>query len=80
MERHSISFVIVVLILGLLIGTVSGSLLEQVFGLDVLNQPLLDTSHGLIESFYLINRLDIRLTPAGLIGLIITIWLLFKKG
>ena len=80
MERHSISFVIVVLFLGLLIGTVSGSLLEQVFGLNVLNQSLLETSDGLINDFYLINRLDIRFTPAGLMGLLLTIWLLYKKG
>ena len=66
--------------MGLLIGTVSGSILEQVFGLGVLNQPLMDTSYGLIEDFYLINRLDIRLTPAGLLGLIATVWLLYKKG
>ncbi|MDH5655467.1 MAG: hypothetical protein OEZ34_06135 [Spirochaetia bacterium] len=80
MDRYSISFIFVVLILGFMIGTVSGSLLDQIFGLSVLNQSLFGESYQLINNFYLIKRLDVKLTPAGLIGLGISIWLLYKKG
>lgn len=81
MVKYSISFVILVLLLGLLIGSVMGSLLEQIFGLALLNYPLFGAEPlSLIEDFYFIKRLDIQLTPGGLLGLAITAAVLYRKG
>jgi hypothetical protein len=80
MEKMSISFVFVTLILGLFLGTVMGSLLSQVFGMDFLNRSIFGQSITMAENFYVFKRLDITITPASLIGLILTIVFLYKKG
>tara|TARA_Y100001972_G_C7415810_1_gene215163 strand:- start:214 stop:465 length:252 start_codon:yes stop_codon:yes gene_type:complete len=81
MVKYSISFVLLVLFLGLMIGTVGGSLLEQIFGLGVLNFALFgDGPLTLIEDFYLITKLQIQLTTGGLLGFAIAAWLLYRKG
>jgi len=81
MEKHSISFIILILILGLMIGSVAGSLAEQVFGFAVLNRPIPGGGIRVIDGFYLIENLTLKMTPAALIGLIASFWFLFmKKG
>lgn len=81
MVRYSISFVLLVLFLGLMIGTVAGSLLEQIFGLGVLNYALFPNGPlTLIEDFYFITKLEIQLTPGGLLGSGIAAYVLYRKG
>lgn len=77
MGKHSISFIFLVLVLGLFIGTVAGSLLARVFGLEILNHSLFG---GLViaRDFYLVKNLELQFTPAGLLGLVLTAWLLYK--
>ncbi|MBL8021600.1 MAG: hypothetical protein JNM27_18155 [Leptospirales bacterium] len=79
MGRFSFSFAILALILGLLMGSVLGSLLQQVFGLEFLNKPLFADNIVLAKDFYAIQRLEIRLTGAGLLGLAAAGWFLYKK-
>lgn len=80
MENFSISFVVLTLIIGLWIGTVTGSLLARVFGIGFLDMPLFGDSITLIRNFYLIERLDLRITPAALLGFAVTAILLYRKG
>ncbi len=78
MGKRSISFIVLVLVLGLFIGAVAGSLLSRVFGLDFLNHSLFGTL-TIARDFYLIKNLELQLTPAGLAGLVIAGWLLYRK-
>lgn len=80
MEKISISFAIIVLLLGLLIGAVTGSLLHQIFGLEILNRSLLEHPVPVAENFYVFSRLELQLTPAGLLGFVAAAYLLYKKG
>lgn len=81
MVKYSISFVLFALFLGLMIGTVAGSLLEQIFGLGFLNWPVFgDGPLTLIKDFYFITTLEIQLTPGGLIGFGISAYVLYRKG
>ncbi len=81
MVKYSISFVLLVLFLGLMIGTVAGSLLEQIFGLGFLNLPLFgDEPLTLIKDFYFITKLEIQLTPGGLLGFAVAAYVLYRKG
>jgi uncharacterized membrane-anchored protein len=81
MVKYSISFVLLVLFMGLLIGTVAGSLLQQIFGLDFLNRALFgDGPLTLIEDFYFITKLEIQLTPGGLVGFATAAYVLYRKG
>lgn len=80
MDRTSISFVILILILGMLIGSVGGSLIQQVFGYEFLNRALPERPLVLIENFYLVHRLELVLTPGALLGLVISGIYLYKKG
>ncbi len=79
MEKPSISFVLVVLILGFFLGTVIGSLLAQVFGFEFLNLSVTGGAVRVAENFYVFDRLDLMITPAGIIGLLVAIFFLYKK-
>ncbi len=79
MSRFSFSFAALALILGFFMGSVLGSLLKQVFGLSFLDAPLFSDSLVVAKDFYAIKRLEIRLTAAGLFGLIAAGWFLYKK-
>lgn len=79
MGKFSISFVLVVLFLGAFAGSVIGSLLDQMLQLELFDYNLTD-GWLRIESFYLIQILEVRLTPASLLGLVLTGVFLYKKG
>ncbi len=76
-KTHSFSFVIVILFAGIFLGAVLGSLLSQIFGLDFLNYGLFQVGFA---DFYIMKSIEIIPTPASLIGLMIAIWVLYKKG
>ncbi len=78
MGKYSISFIILVVILGVFIATVLGSLLSQVFGLDFLNYSIFGRGLKVAEDFYILKTLELRITPAGLLGLVLTGWLLYR--
>lgn len=81
MAKYSISFVVLVLFLGLMLGAVFGSLLDQVFGLSILNYGLFsDGSLTVIEDFYVIRKLAIQVTPGALAGLALTGYILYRKA
>jgi len=63
--------------LGLLIGAVSGVLFDKVFGIHLLGLNLL--KEALILEFYII-KIEIQITPASLIGLVVSGYLVIKKG
>ena len=75
-KTHSISFVLIVLLGGLLIGAVLGSLLNQIFGLRFLNQDLFQIE---ISEFYVIKQFALVPTVASLLGLFAAGWFLFRK-
>ncbi len=78
--RFSISFVILALILGMFVGAAAGSLAYQVFGLEFLNRTLMSKPWRIAEDFYLIKVLEIQVSPAALIGLVLTGYLLYKRS
>jgi predicted membrane chloride channel (bestrophin family) len=78
MKKHSISFVILLLLLSGFLGAIMGSLLETVFGLSFLNYELLPKNGIEIEDFYILKKLNLQLTPATLIGIMIAIYFLYK--
>lgn len=79
MSRFSFSFALLALLLGLFMGSVLGSLLAQIFGMEFLDRPLFADSIQVAKDFYFLQRLEIKLTPAGLIGLAAAGWFLYKK-
>ncbi len=79
MSRFSFSFALLALFLGLFMGSVLGSLLAEVFGMEFLDKPLFADSILLAKDFYVLQRLEIKLTPAGLLGLAAAGWFLYKK-
>jgi len=78
--KYSIPFIIIVLILGFFIGSVVGSLVQQVFGLEFLNRTFFDKPLKLAENFYMIKSLEINITPSGILGLILSSWFVYRKG
>lgn len=78
MGKYPISFILIVLILGFFIGAVSGSLLGQIFGLEIFNRALLGQSLVIIEDFYVLQKVAIQLTPGAILGFIISAWLLYR--
>ncbi len=80
MVKYSISFVLAVLVLGLLIGAVAGSLLERIFGLGFLNLGLFTDPVTLIRDFYVITKLEIQLTSGGLLGFVIAAYVLYRNA
>lgn len=79
MRANSISFIILVLLLGLLIGAVTGSLVSRIFGLEFINRPLFSTPLHVAENFYIIKNLELQPTPASLLGFVIAVWLLYRN-
>ena len=79
MKKLSVSFAVLMLLLGTLGGAIAGSLISRVFGLDFLVLELLP-GHGIrIRDFYILKNLELQLTPAALIGLVVMGWLLYRK-
>ncbi|MCB1326149.1 MAG: hypothetical protein KDK35_13010 [Leptospiraceae bacterium] len=77
--KYSIGFVLIVLVLGLLIGAVLGSLIEQVFGLTWLNVELFGEPLLLADDFYIVKRLEVQLTPGALLGLLASGYYLYRR-
>jgi len=63
--------------LGLLIGAVLGVLLDRMMGASILSFNLLKSPIHL--EFYII-LVEIQITPASLIGLVVSGYLVLKKG
>ena len=63
--------------LGLLMGAVVGSALDKILSMTLLNKHLL--SDPISFEFYII-QVGIQLTPASLIGLVVVLFLVLKKG
>lgn len=80
MKGHSVSFVVLVLLLGGLLGSVMGSLLETIFGLQFLNKEILPGKGIVIQNFYIIKELHIQITIATILGVAIALYVLFKYG
>lgn len=78
MGQYSISFIILVLLLGLFIGAAAGSLAENLAGVAVVNeviyQPLV-----IARDFYIIKSLEVAFTPASLIGMMVAALVLYFK-
>ena len=76
-KSYSISFAIIVLIMGFLIGAVLGSLLSQIFGMAFLNKDLFQAG---FTDFYAVKSLQISPTPAALLGFLTAAWVLYKRS
>ncbi len=79
LRKHSISFIILMLLLGFLLGAVMGSLIETIFGLSFLNRNILPNGGWEIKDFYVIRKLNLQITPASILGVIISIYFLYKQ-
>lgn len=66
------------LLLSGLLGAVMGSLLETVFGLSFLNYELIPGEGIKINNFYIIKKLNLQITPATIMGLLIALYLIYK--
>jgi len=75
--NHSIGKFFLVCFLGYLIGTVSGILLDRSLGMSFFSLFLLKES--LRFEFYTI-LFEIQITPASLMGLVVSGYLAIKKG
>ncbi len=68
---------LVLVFLGLLLGAVAGSALDKILAISIFNKSLL--AQPLSFEFYII-QVGIQLTPASLIGLVVVLFLVLKKG
>ena len=80
LDRFSIGFVALVLFFGLLIGSVLGSLVHQVFGFSWLDYALVPEGFAFIEDFYLIRRLELQITPGAILGFCVAAWYLYRAA
>ncbi|GIX42655.1 MAG: hypothetical protein KatS3mg129_2388 [Leptospiraceae bacterium] len=80
MKKHSISFIVLLLLLSGFLGAVMGSLLDTVFGLSFLNYELLPGKGIEINDFYILRKLNLQLTPATFIGIGIALYFIYKHG
>lgn len=78
MDKYSIGFVVLVLFFGLMIGSVLGSLLNQVFGFTWFDIALVPENWALIKDFYLIRRLELQITPGTIVGFFVVAWYLYR--
>ena len=78
MGKYSLGFVILVLVLSLFMGAVTGSLLSHIFGFEFLNHPISGEPLELVRNFYLIEKLVVRLTPAALLAACVAGWFLYR--
>lgn len=78
MKGHSICFVILLLLLSAFLGSVIGSLIETIFGINFLNYELLPGKGVEVKDFYIIKELRLQLTPSTILGMGIAIFLLYK--
>lgn len=78
MDKYSLGYVLLVLFFGLFIGTVIGSLIQQVFGFTWLNISLIKDGYAIIKDFYLFTRVEIQLTPGSITGFLVAAWYLYR--
>ena len=76
MENPVIRFLLVAG-LGLLIGAVLGVLLDRLLGSSLFSLPLL--KDAFLLEFYII-KIEIQITPASLVGFVVSGYLVIKKG
>lgn len=77
MDRDKIGKLLVVLVLGLFIGAVSGAIIDKLTGKEFLSVYLL--KEAIVLELYII-KVEIQLTPASIIGLVVTAYFALKKG
>jgi len=75
--KVSIGNFLIALILGLFIGAVAGSLVDKILNLQMLSKALL--SEAIRFELYII-KIEIQLTPAALVGMVVTGYLVIRKG
>jgi len=77
MNRGQIGNLFLVLVLGLFIGAISGIILDRLIGIHFFSMFLFD--QPFVLELYII-KVGIQLTPASLIGIVVTGYLALKKG
>ena len=77
MDKEKIGNLIILLILGLFIGAVSGVIIDKLLGKEFLSVYLL--KQAITLELYII-KVEIQLTPASIIGLVVTAYFSLKKG
>jgi hypothetical protein len=78
-DKMPVSFVILAVFIGIMIGSVAGSLLSQIFGFDFLDRSLFAESITIIHDFYFLQKVSIRLSAGSLLGFFITLILIYRK-
>lgn len=77
MNKGRIGNLFLVLILGLFVGAVAGIILDGMFGIDFFARELFDKPFML--ELYII-KVEMQLTPASIVGLVVSAYLALKKG
>lgn len=75
--KVSIGNLLIALILGLFIGAVAGVLVDRILSIHMLSKYLLKEA---IQFELYIIKIEIQLTPAALVGMVVTGYLVIKKG
>ncbi len=75
--KVSIGNFIIALVLGLFIGAVAGVLVDKILNLHLLSKFIL--KEAISFELYII-KIEIQLTPAALVGMVVTGYLVIKKG
>lgn len=77
MNKGQIGNLLIVLILGLFVGAVAGIILDRLLGIQFFSKFLFD--EPFVLELYLI-KVGIQLTPASIIGFVVSGYLALKKG
>ncbi|WCL48737.1 hypothetical protein O4O04_15715 [Leptospira sp. GIMC2001] len=77
MNKGQIGNIFLVLILGLFVGAISGILLDRIFGIQFFSVFLF--AEPFVLELYII-KVGIQLTPASIIGLVVSGYLVLKRG
>lgn len=77
MNKGRLGNILLVLVLGLFVGAVSGVIIDRLFQVDFFSKGLFSEPFQL--ELYII-QVGIQLTPASIIGLVVSGYLALKKG
>jgi membrane-bound metal-dependent hydrolase YbcI (DUF457 family) len=77
MNKGQIGSLFLVLVLGLFIGAIAGIIIDRLFGIQFFSVFLFD--NPFVLELYII-KVGIQLTPASLIGFVVSGYLALKKG
>lgn len=74
--KEKIFLLPLILFLGLFLGAVLGSIVDSILGISFLAKSI----HSPLALEFYIIKIEIGLTPASLVGAVVTIYFMLRKG